>query len=262
MATYLFTWNATKEELHWAVDEEKKFRDNINLKFRWACGNTKKINVGDKALFLKQSLEPKGILGFGTILSQPYESKHWSTDKEGSLYVDISWQYFSSTPIINRSELASETYNNVFWDPRRSGVSIDEEVAGIVLDECLKRIECASVYVTEEIIEEHIPEGAKKTITINAYERSLEARKRCLVHYGYNCFVCGNNLARIYGEVADKFIHVHHIIPLSTIQKNYMIDPIKDLRPVCPNCHSIIHKRVPAYTIEEVKNLLLKSGKQ
>lgn len=260
MKTYLFTWNATKEELQWAVDEEKKFRDKLTLKFRWSCGNTKKIRIGDKALFLKQSLEPKGILGFGTIISQPYESKHWSTNKEDALYVDISWDYFSSTPIIDRSELATKPYNSAYWDPRRSGISIDEEVAGLVLDECLKRIDYLPAKNPDEITENNLPEGAKKTITVNAYERSIEARKRCLAHYGYDCTVCGLNMAKVYGEVGDKLIHVHHIIQLSTIQKNYFIDPIKDLRPVCPNCHSIIHKRNPAYTIEEVKKFLIKSS--
>jgi 5-methylcytosine-specific restriction protein A len=51
---------------------------------------------------------------------------------------------------------------------------------------------------------------------------------------------------------------VHHLIPLFDIKKNYKLNAIKDLRPVCPNCHAIIHQRKPAFTIEEVKELIKK----
>jgi 5-methylcytosine-specific restriction protein A len=57
-----------------------------------------------------------------------------------------------------------------------------------------------------------------------------------------------------YGEVAKGFIHVHHLRPLSEIGEEYEVDPIADLRPVCPNCHAVLHLRVPAYSIEEVMN--------
>ncbi|MDY6960261.1 MAG: HNH endonuclease, partial [Halobacteriota archaeon] len=33
-------------------------------------------------------------------------------------------------------------------------------------------------------------------------------------------------------------------------------DPVNDLRPVCPNCHAVLHKKKPPYTIEELKNVL------
>ena len=36
----------------------------------------------------------------------------------------------------------------------------------------------------------------------------------------------------------------------------YEVDPIKDLRPVCPNCHAVLHRRIPAYRIEEVRAFL------
>ena len=54
------------------------------------------------------------------------------------------------------------------------------------------------------------------------------------------------------GHPPDGFIHVHHLRQLSEIRKEYLVDPIKDLRPVCPNCHAVLHLRNPAYSIEEV----------
>lgn len=100
--------------------------------------------------------------------------------------------------------------------------------------------------------EKHL-EGTSKTISINAYERNQIARQDCIKHYGATCFVCGFDFKAVYGEIGDGFIHVHHLIPLSEIKKQYVVDPIKDLRPVCPNCHGIIHRTQPALTIEQLK---------
>ena len=61
-----------------------------------------------------------------------------------------------------------------------------------------------------------------------------------------------------YGEVGKDFIHVHHEVEISTKGEEYQIDPIKHLNPVCPNCHAMIHKRRPAYSIDEIKQFLEK----
>lgn len=63
----------------------------------------------------------------------------------------------------------------------------------------------------------------------------------------------------LIGQGKD-FIHVHHLIPLSEINQEYEVDPIKDLRPLCPNCHAMIHRKHPPFTIEEIKNLINKNS--
>jgi predicted HNH restriction endonuclease len=50
---------------------------------------------------------------------------------------------------------------------------------------------------------------------------------------------------------------IHLIKPLSEIDEKYNINPIKDLRPVCPNCHAMLHKKIPAYSIKEITNLIV-----
>jgi 5-methylcytosine-specific restriction protein A len=99
-------------------------------------------------------------------------------------------------------------------------------------------------------------EGAKQTITVNRYERNNQARQKCIEYYGTDCYICGFNFDKIFGEIGKGFIHVHHLIPLAEINQEYEVDPVKDLRPVCPNCHAMIHKKNPPFTIEEIKNLL------
>ncbi len=99
-------------------------------------------------------------------------------------------------------------------------------------------------------------EGATHQVLVNSYERDPEARRLCINHHGNNCIICNFSFGTIYGKVADGFIHVHHLRQLSTIRKEYVVNPIKDLRPVCPNCHAVLHRRNPAYSVEEVQSLL------
>ena len=104
--------------------------------------------------------------------------------------------------------------------------------------------------------EEYFNEGKAKRVFVNIYERDKNSRKKCIEYYGYRCFACGLIMTKIYGEIAENFIHVHHLKELSNIKEDYSVDPIKDLRPLCPNCHAIIHRKTPVLSIEELINII------
>lgn len=99
-------------------------------------------------------------------------------------------------------------------------------------------------------------EGATKKIAVNYYERNQKARKKCIDHYGSKCVVCGFDFEKTYGEIGKAFIHVHHVLPLSEVREAYDVDPINDLRPVCANCHAMIHRVSPALSIEQLRRAL------
>ncbi len=101
-----------------------------------------------------------------------------------------------------------------------------------------------SFYPDSEGIEDALVEGAKKNVTVNAYERNPIARSKCLEYHGCACSICGMDFGEAYGEFAKGFIHVHHIVPIHEIGEEYVVDPIKDLIPVCPNCHAMLHTRL------------------
>ena len=113
---------------------------------------------------------------------------------------------------------------------------------------------------TEEISLNEInkyPEGSRKQITINAYERNPQARQKCLNHYGTFCQICGFNFGEFYGSEFEGKIHIHHIKPISEINGEYEVNPINDLIPVCPNCHMAIHSKPDGvYSIEDIKEKL------
>ena len=100
-------------------------------------------------------------------------------------------------------------------------------------------------------------EGTVKTVQVNVHERNPALRKQCLEYYGTICAVCDVDLGSIYGEYYSAKIHVHHLNPISGFDEEHDVNPINDLRPVCPNCHMIIHcRRDKPYSIEEVKEML------
>ncbi len=90
--------------------------------------------------------------------------------------------------------------------------------------------------------QEHYHEGHVRTVLVDKYERSSIARGKCIEYYGVSCLICGINFGEEYGNLGEGFIHIHHMRPLHTIRKDYVVDYKKDLIPVCPNCHAMIHR--------------------
>jgi len=100
------------------------------------------------------------------------------------------------------------------------------------------------------------PEGLLRRVYVNAYERSPAARVACIAHYGPTCVVCEFDFESTFGPLAAGYIHVHHLVPLSQVGGEYEVDPVTDMRPVCPNCHAVIHLGGACRKIEEVRQLL------
>ncbi len=166
-----------------------------------------------------------------------------------NILIDFGYTNFSNA--INALEKHIQYYEklqNITMKKQRS-----------LLDEfSRKRIKKIDFSHPDDIEDKDLFEGTKKQITVNAYERSPQARQECINKYGYKCVICDFDFEKIYVDIGQNFIHVHHIKPLSEIDEKYKINPIEDLRPVCPNCHAMLHKRKPAYSIEEIKNKIYK----
>ena len=100
--------------------------------------------------------------------------------------------------------------------------------------------------------QETFSEGTATTVKVSKYERDANARLACINHHKPICKICNFDFAKVYGIIGEGFIHIHHLVPLSLIGKAYIVNPITDLVPVCPNCHAMLHKRNPPFTIEEL----------
>ena len=119
-----------------------------------------------------------------------------------------------------------------------------------------------TVFFLDEIADHRaFVEGGSISVLVNRYERDRSARMRCIEHHGTNCAVCGISFGDYYGSNMIGFIHIHHLAPLSSISEQRAVDPIRDLLPVCPNCHAVIHSSNPPLTIDEVRLLIERNGK-
>jgi len=104
-------------------------------------------------------------------------------------------------------------------------------------------------------------EGLRRRVESNSYERSQRARALCLEHYGARCFICGYTSFAAFGDEAPSCIHVHHLELVSAREGcNSETDPIRDMRPLCPNCHYFVHTQDPPIDVEKAKELHRAAG--
>lgn len=94
-------------------------------------------------------------------------------------------------------------------------------------------------------------EGARTSAQVNRYERetSPEARAACLAVHGKFCWVCGFDFEDVYGPLGANFIYLHHRIPVAVRAAGgeYQLDPVRDLIPLCGNCHPMVHIKEPSF---------------
>ena len=111
---------------------------------------------------------------------------------------------------------------------------------------------CKGTKKTSDIV--HF-EGKRFSVTSTAIERDSSARKRCIDYFGCVCQVCGMNFEKVYGVIGKCYIHVHHRVDLAHTDGEHIIDPAKDLIPLCPNCHAMVHTEKPAMTVENLRKI-------
>lgn len=129
-------------------------------------------------------------------------------------------------------------------------------------EEATTRVQPKPVITDEEKaktpIGEVLVEGAELAVISDRFERNKKARELCIAVHGATCAICGFDFGAVYGTSFSGTIDVHHRTPLNEIRENYAVDPVRDLVPVCPNCHRILHSKPGGgvYTVDEVRAML------
>lgn len=273
MATYLLTWNAKFFQFDNFDKEIKRVLHDEFSGWYWSCGVTRTIQKGDRLFLIRLGRPPKGIVASGWATSNIRVLPHWDSRlaKRGktSRYVRFKPDIVlnpENEVILPLSELQKGVFKEMHWDTQGSGKRIPDHIARELEKRWMRLIGKHSLIISSLPEEDLLnpttfSEGGRKQVSLNIYERNSRAREACIRHYGYDCFICGFNFERTYGEVGKNYIHVHHRVPLSKIGKKYRLNPIRDLRPVCPNCHAMIHRNSDALPLEELRRHFLRNKK-
>lgn len=260
MKTYLLTWNPdngwkTFKEDKASFDKTGIFVDTWNTV-------SKSIKIGDRVFLIHLGKEPRGLCASGLALSEYFEDAHYLKPNEKANYIQIQFDHILDPQDDNilPLKLLSEKFPKQHWSSQSSGISISDDIVD-ELELLWLHYVSSNPKISESIIKyqneiKHL-EGTLTRLMVNKYDRDPVAREKCIKNYGYNCYVCGFSFERVYGDLGKDFIHVHHKKPVSMSHgKEYQIDPINDLIPLCANCHSMIHRTNPPLDIDTLKNMI------
>jgi len=195
-------------------------------------------------------------------------STRWERNFEGKKSKGYS-QSLDHIKLVQDEGYALKTFPQIYSEKNKNEAGFGPaKMDGFLEDLKLKTLERISdgwyacdldseAVITEEVkTPEKYIEGASKIISVNAYERNAKARDACIAMHGCHCNACGFDFEKVYGSIGKNYIHVHHIVPLHEIKREYSLNPETDLVPLCPNCHAIVHRTTPALTMTELKECL------
>jgi len=262
--TYLFVWNPDK--WNWTTLEQaiEQLENSGKTTERWSCRSHKSIKPGDRAFLARVGSQSQGIFAAGYVSSKPFLSKHWSGEDKNIFRVLIDFEVLlnpDKEPILTLDILNKGNLEKQKWTPQSSGISIKpelvDELEAVWFDFLTTQKVRLNPYAPADSEEKTTyTEGTPNQVTQTQYERNPFAREACIKHFGYSCAVCQFDFEIHYGEIGKNFIHVHHLTKVATVGKPYEVNPVKDLIPVCPNCHAMLHRQNPPLTIEVLKSLL------
>ena len=264
--TYLLVWNPSNFKWEDLEDDIRLVESNGTAPGRWSCGPSRNIAPGSRFFLMRVGGEHRGVIGSGIITSSPEPEAHWDPVKaaEGkeAWHVGIRFEVLQEYPVVAWEELDTPALRPLRKQLQASGTSLKVETVSALetfwIDQAPSHSSDASDY-PDEITGtnvESLPEGAIKTVKVNQYERNSKARRLCVKHYKPICSVCSFDFGKVYGPLGEGFIHVHHLKPLNEIGQTYKVDPIQDLRPVCPNCHAMLHRGGNTLDINSLRRLL------
>jgi 5-methylcytosine-specific restriction protein A len=261
MSVFLLTWNPKRWPISaddWTAECDA-LRAGEKVSGIWSIGvRTSGVNPGDIVLLVRVGSE-RGIVASGFATSTAYKGLHYDERrrkrKDLANFVNIEWSYQVEIEKRLRTEVLINEFPEVAWNNLvGSGVKVSDDVAESLVAKWLGHIgENPLVYPDEEPL---YTEGRTTPVLVNRYERNPAAREECLRIHGTVCAVCSFDGEAQYGPKGRRLIHVHHLVELSTIGEEYVVNPSTDLIPVCPNCHAMIHRRRPAYSVSDIRRII------
>ena len=260
MSAIILTWNPQEWD-NWPGGYEQYAEqvrnDGAGTSDDWSVGRRKTgLQSGVEAwLMVQGGADPdaRGIVGHAVLTSAPRRARDPKDLSRETNMVDLIFDFLLPLhDLVSVPELEAATTQFNWRAVRASGTVLPEPALTGV------RALWADVTTSDAAGDEHVPgtfpEGASKTVKVNRYERSRDAREACLRAHGAVCKVCGLDFEDSYGPIGRGYMQVHHVVPVSQLGPGYRLDPIEDLIPLCANCHVMAHRRQPnPFSLKELK---------
>jgi len=125
----------------------------------------------------------------------------------------------------------------------------------------------------EEIIEKDysdliVEEGFIKFGQVKNKTRSRKLVEVAKNHYAIGgklyCSACHFNFEDFYGDIGKGYIEIHHLKPIFSYEggkESLLLDALKNVTPVCCNCHKMIHrKNDELLSITSLKEIIKANG--
>ncbi|WP_024873598.1 HNH endonuclease [Tolumonas lignilytica] len=255
-------------------NDESQWSDDTGCLYHFPKRYLKYLEPGTKVIYYKGKLTNK-IYSESRLTPEPH---YFGIAEIGSIYPDKASDkndYFATinkfikfkSPVLNKKnetyyELIPESQKTNYW---RNGVRpITESVYFSILedsdlDNVFEPVAPYEVNKQTDQLEqfESYQEGSKTLKYVAIYERNPKLRRQAIAIHGTTCVACGFSFKEHYGEYAENFIHIHHEKPISDFDGKHDVNPETDLKPLCANCHAVVHlKKSSTLSIQELVTLL------
>ena len=261
MAAIILGWNLERwNERDYAADAAT-LQETGQVLHAWPIGPETNIGPAADAWLFLQDSPSRGLIGHGVVLSEPVLAKPLVGGEESAAYVEVVLD--ALLPIGNQvpPDILRDAVPNVRWDGMNGTatiVDVDDEAS---IREVWRQHGPEQPGDPMYPVPGTYPEEAVTRVNLIRFEGNPEARRACIAFHGTNCAACGFSFEVGYGEIGKDFIHIHHVVPVSQIGRDYELDPSTDLVPLCANCHAMAHRGVSTpRTVAELRRIIAGAG--
>lgn len=230
---------------------------------RWRVGRGQRLDPGTDVWLFAQGRHGRGLLGHGVVASAPQPGA--ALPARLGLLAGIVFDLLLPPGDALPAEGLAESVPGVNWNAVRSTGTVVPVSAETGLRTVWTKFLRARPVPADWLaaadptlpLPGSLPQDSLRSVGINRYEHDPDAVRQCVAFHGTSCAACGLSMEQMYGPAGAAFVQVHHIVPPAAISPDYMLDPVADLIPLCPNCHAIAHRGAPdPYTPGELRRML------